>query len=71
MKSPSSIIAWAPSAVSSAGWKTAISVPRHASRACASSVVAPTSQATCMSWPQACITGTVFPSRSVALTLLA
>jgi hypothetical protein len=24
-----------------------------------------------MSWPQACITGTVFPSRSVDLTLLA
>jgi hypothetical protein len=70
-KSPSSIIAWAPSPVSSAGWNTAIKVPRQVSWACAKSVVAPTSQATCMSWPQACMTATVFPSRSVALTLLA
>ena len=38
---PSSIMARAPSAVSSPGWKTAISVPRHASRACASSAAAP------------------------------
>jgi hypothetical protein len=59
---PSSIIAWAPSAVSSAGWNTAIKVPRQLWRVCAISVVAPTSQATCMSWPQACMTGTVLPS---------
>lgn len=52
-KSPSSIIAWAPSPVSSAGWSTAISVPYQVSRARASSVIAPTSQATCISWPQA------------------
>ena len=64
-------MACAPSAVSSPGWKTAISVPRHASRACANSVVAPASQVTCMSWPHMCPTGTVFPSRSFILTLLA
>ena len=31
LNSPSSIMAWAPCAVSSAGWKTTINVPRHAS----------------------------------------
>ena len=49
LNSPSSIIACAPCAVSSPGWNTAISVPLQPSRACASSVVAPTSQVTCMS----------------------
>lgn len=47
--------------------ETAISVPRHEWRACASKVVAPTSHVTCMSWPQACITGTVFASRPILL----
>jgi hypothetical protein len=68
---PSSIIACAPSAVSSPGWNTGISVPLHASRCCASSVAAPASHATCMSCPQACITGVGCPSASSALTLLA
>ena len=68
---PSSIIACAPSAVSSAGWKTAIRVPFHRSRACANNVATPTNHVTCISWPQACMTGTVFPSRSVPVALLA
>ncbi len=32
---------------------------------------APASQVTCMSWPQACITGTVLPSPSVDMAVLA
>jgi len=64
-------MACAPVPVSSAGWNTAISVPFQLSRDRASNVVAPTSQVTCMSWPQACITGTVWPSLSFAVTLLA
>ena len=71
LKSPSSIIACAPAATSSAGWNTAISVPCQASLAPASSALAPASQVTCMSWPQACITGVSFPSASVAVTVLA
>src|SRR5581483_11710652 len=59
---PSSIIARAPAAVSSAGWNTAMSVPLQRSRALENSPVAPASQATCMSWPQACMT----PSTALA-----
>ena len=70
-KSPSSIIACAPCAVSSAGWKTASTVPRQASRADASSAVTPASQVTCMSCPHACMTGTSLPSGSVAVAVLA
>ena len=69
--SPSSIIARAPSAVSSPGWNTAIRVPLQPSRARAIKVAAPASQATCMSWPQACATGTVLPAASVAVAVLA
>ena len=68
---PSSIMARAPCAVSSPGWKTAISVPRQVSRRCENSAVTPISHATCMSWPQACATGTVFPAASVAMMVLA
>ena len=71
LNSPSSIIAWAPAATSSAGWKTAISVPCQAFLSAASNALAPASQVTCMSWPQACITGVSFPSASVAVTVLA
>ena len=70
-KRPSSIIAWAPWAVSSAGWKTASTVPLQASRASASRAVAPASQVTCMSCPQACMTGTSLPAGSVAVAMLA
>jgi len=55
-KMPSSSIARAPSAVSSPGWKTAMAVPRQEARSAASASAAPTSQVTCRSWPQACIT---------------
>ena len=50
-------MAWAPSAVSSPGWNTAIKVPRQVVRAWANNVVAPTSQVTCMSWPHMWLTG--------------
>ena len=70
LNSPSSIIACAPCAVSSAGWKTAISVPCHASRT--SRTVWRADQpghvhivTTSMHHRH------VFPSRSVAMTLLA
>ncbi len=64
---PSSIMARAPLPASSAGWNTSSSVPRQASRAAASSAAAPSRQVTCMSWPQACITGTSAPPESCAL----
>jgi hypothetical protein len=64
-------MACAPCAVSSPGWKTAINVPFQASRTCDINVAAPTSQATCMSWPHICPTGTVFSLASVVVTLLA
>ena len=51
---PSSTMALAPSPVSSAGWNTAMTVPRHLSRFCARIRVAPISQVTCMSCPQEC-----------------
>lgn len=60
---PSSIMACAP-LTSSAGWKTATTVPRQASRSAASRAVAPSRQVTCMSCPQACMTGTSLPSAS-------
>ena len=50
---------------SSAGWKTAISVPDHPARSAASSAIAASRQVTCMSWPQACVIGTSRPSGSV------
>ena len=62
------IIASAPLTVSSAGWPTITSVPRHRSFCCASSVAAPTQDVMCTSCPQACITGTVFPVASVVVT---
>jgi hypothetical protein len=68
---PSSSIAFAPAPISSAGWKTAITVPCQSPRAAASSAAAPHSQVTCMSWPQACITCVRSPRASVATTSLA
>ena len=62
------IIASAPLTVSSAGWPTITSVPRQRSFSCASSVAAPTHELMWMSCPQACITGTVLPLGSVAVT---
>jgi hypothetical protein len=64
-------MACAPWAVSSAGWKTARTVPRQASRDRASRVAAPASHVTCMSCPQACITGVSWPSGPVAVAVLA
>ena len=49
-----------------AGRPPAASRSRHRATA-ASCAVAPASQVTCMSWPQACITGTCAPSGSVAV----
>ncbi len=64
-------MACAPFPASSAGWNTSSSVPRQASRAAASSAAAPSRQVTCMSWPQACITGTSAPREFVARPVLA
>jgi hypothetical protein len=61
----------APAAISSAGWNTAITVPAQSGRDEASDAAAPHSQVTCMSWPQACITGVCSPRASVATTSLA
>ncbi len=68
---PSATIASAPLNCSSAGWKTATTVPSQASRSASSSRSAPSRVATCVSWPQACITGTVSPSARVARTVAA
>ena len=68
---PSPIMASAPWPASSAGWNTSSSVPRQASRAAASSAAAPSRQVTCMSWPQACMTGTSAPRASCACPVLA
>jgi hypothetical protein len=70
-KRPSSIIAWAPSAVSSPGWNTAITVPRQLVRVWANSALAPTSHVTCMSWPHMWLTGVVTPFAVSAVALLA
>ena len=72
LNSPSSIMACAPSAVSSAGLED-----RHQRAAPRRSWPRraiwrrPTSQVTCISWPHMCETGTVLPSRSMPVTLLA
>jgi hypothetical protein len=46
---------------SSAGWKRNTTVPGSSARIPASTSAAPMSIATCMSWPQACITPTRWP----------
>ncbi len=58
---PSSTIASAPLYCSSAGWKTASTVPDHAPRPSRSRRSAASSVATCVSCPQACMTGTHSP----------
>ena len=70
-RNPSSTIAWAPLTTSSAGCPTKISVPRHRSFPFASSVAAPIQEAIWMSWPQACITGTISPASFLVTTVLA
>ena len=71
MKRPSFNIARAPLPRSSAGWPMRNSVPRHRSFALARRVAAPTNEVMCTSCPQACMTGTVAPESSFAVTLLA
>ncbi|GAA3336403.1 hypothetical protein GCM10020358_08440 [Amorphoplanes nipponensis] len=66
--SPSSSMACAPAAVSSAGWKSAMNVPRQAARSPLSSAAAPSRQVMWTSCPQACETPTVAPDSSTAVT---
>ena len=66
---PSSTMERAPAAISSPGWNSAMNVPDHASWCAAIAPAAPSSAATCMSWPQACISGTVRPSSSVVVSV--
>ena len=68
---PSAIIACDPAPYSSAGWKTATTVPDHSSVVARSRSIAPSRQVTCMSWPHACITGTSVPAGSVPRAVLA
>ena len=51
----SAIMSFAPSEVSSAGWKSARKVPDHASRSASRMEQAPNKPVTCMSWPHACM----------------
>ena len=60
---PSAIIAWAPAPYSSAGWKTATTVPDQSSVVARSRSSAPRSAVMCMSCPHACMTGTSCPGR--------
>jgi hypothetical protein len=64
-------MARAPPPPSSAGWNTSSSLPRQERAAAASPAAAPSRQVTCMSWPQACMTGTSLPSGPVARAVLA
>ena len=64
---PSASIPLAPDAVSSAGWKSATTVPLQTFRRCASSSAAPRREVTWTSCPHACETPTVAPLSSVAV----
>ena len=68
---PSAIIAFAPAPYSSAGWKTTTTVPTHSLLVATSRRRAPSIALTCMSWPQACMTGTSVPCGSVPRAVLA
>ena len=70
-RKPSPTIARAPLTISSAGCPTKTSVPCHRSFARESIVAAPIHEAMWISWPQACITGTVSPASFFTLTVLA
>ena len=52
----------APTAASSAGWKSAITVPAQSFRVASRIAIAPSSELVWWSWPQACIVGTRWPS---------
>ena len=69
---PSSIMALAPSPISSPGWNTAMTVPRHLSLFAVRFCVAPMSQVTCRSCPQECAMAVSRPDAgSVPVFLLA
>ena len=56
---------------SSAGWKIAATVPDQSSFSATSRSIAPTSHVTCMSWPQACMSGVCAPSGPAPVATLA
>ncbi len=64
-------MALAPAPYSSAGWMSTTRVPDHSARVSTSFSTAPIIAVTCMSWPQACITGTVVPAGSTPFAVLA
>ena len=66
---PSSSMALDPAAVSSAGWNSATKVPLHASRFAAMSSAAPSRQVMWASCPHACMTPTVAPVSSTAVSV--
>ena len=65
-----STIARAPSTISSAGWATRTSVPDHSAFSSFITRATPIRNVTCVSWPQACMTGTK-PVGVAAVALLA
>ena len=58
-------MAWAPQAVSSAGWNRAMKVPDQSSRLASRMAHAPSSAVMWWSWPQACMTFDATPSREM------
>ena len=64
-------MAIAPAPFSSFGWNMQVSVPDQLSFAFTSKAAVAIKAVTCISWPQACMTGFSFPSGSLKRTLLA